>query len=79
MGLSFIGPPDQAPPGFLPWFRVPNRKSADATIVCSHWAALGLHIRPHLLALDSGCIWGRQLTAIRLEDREIVQIPCAAD
>lgn len=79
MALCFTGPPDQAPPGFLPWFQVPDRKSTDATIICGHWAALGLHIRPYLLALDSGCIWGRQLTAIRLEDREIVQISCADD
>jgi bis(5'-nucleosyl)-tetraphosphatase (symmetrical) len=65
-----------APPGYLPWFRVPGRASADHTIVCGHWSALGLRIEPNLLALDSGCLWGRELTAVRLEDRAVFQVPC---
>jgi bis(5'-nucleosyl)-tetraphosphatase (symmetrical) len=71
---GFSGPPEQAPAGFLPWFRIPNRKNADATVICGHWAALGLHIEPNLLAIDSGCVWGRELTAVRLEDRQIFQV-----
>ena len=69
----------EAPPGYLPWFEVPGRKSADHTLVCGHWSALGLHIAPNLLALDSGCVWGGKLSAVRLEDRRLYQIPCAAD
>lgn len=67
-----------APPGYLPWFEVPGRKSARDTIICGHWSALGLRIRPNLLALDSGCVWGGRLTAIRLEDRRVYEVPCAA-
>ncbi|MDR2614435.1 MAG: diadenosine tetraphosphatase, partial [Candidatus Accumulibacter sp.] len=52
----------------------PGRKSADTTLVVGHWSALGLKIRPNLLTLDSGCLWGGQLTAVRLEDRMVFQV-----
>lgn len=73
--FSFKGPPEEAPPGFLPWFDVPGRKHEDATVVFGHWAALGLQIRERALALDSGCVYGRKLTAVRLEDRRVYQVP----
>ncbi|NGZ09312.1 MAG: symmetrical bis(5'-nucleosyl)-tetraphosphatase [Nitrospira sp. LK70] len=71
---NFSGPPEKAPPGYFPWFRLPARRSADTTIIAGHWAALGLHMEPNLLAIDSGCVWGRQLTAVRLEDRSVFQV-----
>lgn len=74
---SFSGPPEEAPAGFLPWFRIPTRRSSDATVITGHWAALGLHIEPNVLAIDSGCVWGRQLTAVRLEDRMVYQVEYA--
>ncbi len=74
---SFSGPPEDAPAGFLPWFRIPDRRSSDATIITGHWAALGLHIEPNIFAIDSGCVWGRQLTAVRLEDRTVHQVEYA--
>jgi bis(5'-nucleosyl)-tetraphosphatase (symmetrical) len=67
-----------APPGYLPWFDVPGRKSAGDTVICGHWSALGLRTMPNLLALDSGCVWGGRLTAIRLEDRRVYEVPCEA-
>lgn len=70
------GPVASAPPGSLPWFEVPGRASADHAIVCGHWSALGLRIEKKLLALDSGCLWGGSLTAVRLEDRAVFQLPC---
>ena len=73
---AFTGPPDQAPDGYLPWFDFPNRGSAEATVVCGHWAAMGLLVRDNLLALDGGCVWGRQLVAVRLEDRQVFQVSC---
>jgi bis(5'-nucleosyl)-tetraphosphatase (symmetrical) len=76
MDSSYTGPPEHIPAGFLPWFRVEHRQHRDATIVCGHWASLGLHCEDNLLAIDSGCVWGRELTAIRLEDRRIFQVPC---
>jgi bis(5'-nucleosyl)-tetraphosphatase (symmetrical) len=71
---NFSGPPDEAPPGYLPWFRIPGRRSANTTVITGHWAALGLYLEPNLLAIDSGCVWGRQLTAVRLEDRTVFQV-----
>lgn len=76
MDLSYKGPPDDAPTGLLPWFRVPNRQSVKDTIIFGHWSALGVFIGENVLAIDGGCVWGRQLVAVRLEDREIFAIPC---
>jgi bis(5'-nucleosyl)-tetraphosphatase (symmetrical) len=53
---GFSGPPNQAPAGYFPWFRIPNRKQTEATVIYEHWAALGLCIEPNLLAIDSGCV-----------------------
>lgn len=71
------GPPDSAPPGYLPWFAVPGRSSETHTVLCGHWSALGFRHEEKLLALDSGCLWGGCLTAVRLEDRKVYQHPCA--
>lgn len=71
------GPPERGPDGCLPWFAVPGRKSASHTIVCGHWSALGFRQTDNLLALDSGCLWGGSLTAVRLEDGRVFQMPCA--
>ena len=70
-------PPEQGPKDCLPWFDVPGRASADCTLVCGHWSALGFCDRPDLLALDTGCLWGGCLTAVRLEDRRVFRQPCA--
>jgi len=67
-----------APSGYLPWFDVPGRASRETPIVFGHWAALGLKLRDDLLGLDSGCVWGRRLTAVRLEDRKLFQCDCSA-
>ncbi|MDF0645296.1 MAG: symmetrical bis(5'-nucleosyl)-tetraphosphatase [Nitrospira sp.] len=71
---GFSGAPQDVPPGYLPWFRVPGRRSADTTIVTGHWAALGLQLESNHLAIDSGCVWGRHLTAVRFEDRAVFQV-----
>jgi bis(5'-nucleosyl)-tetraphosphatase (symmetrical) len=73
--LGYPGAPSEAPAGLVSWFDAPGRASAGTPIVCGHWAALGLVIRRDLLALDTGCVWGRQLTAVRLEDRAVFQTP----
>lgn len=66
-----------APSGYLPWFEVANRASADIPIVFGHWSTLGLLQRPNLLALDTGCVWGGHLSAVRLHDRSYVGIDCS--
>lgn len=76
MDFRSKGPPEKAGAGSLPWFALPNRVNTDHTVVCGHWSALGLRIESNLLALDSGCLWGGALTAVRLEDREVFQLPC---
>ena len=77
MEFSAKGETAAAPPGYFPWFEIPGRKSADHTVICGHWSALGLRIAPNLIALDSGCVWGGVLSAIRVEDRRLYQVPCA--
>jgi bis(5'-nucleosyl)-tetraphosphatase (symmetrical) len=76
MEFSHKGELEDVPEGFIPWFAVPGRKSASATVICGHWSALGLLAEKNLLALDSGCLWGRQLSAVRLEDRRVFQVSC---
>jgi bis(5'-nucleosyl)-tetraphosphatase (symmetrical) len=78
--MEFVtkGDAGAAPPGFMPWFEVPNRAHAEVSIVCGHWSALGLELREHLLAIDTGCVWGGALSAIRLSDRHVVQVPAVS-
>ncbi|HJW56682.1 MAG TPA: symmetrical bis(5'-nucleosyl)-tetraphosphatase [Burkholderiaceae bacterium] len=64
------------PPGVMPWFDIPSRKTADVTVVFAHWSARGLLLRPNLIGLDTGCVWGGKLTAVRLEDRAVFQVDC---
>ncbi|MDP3086357.1 MAG: symmetrical bis(5'-nucleosyl)-tetraphosphatase [Rubrivivax sp.] len=68
-----------APPDHFPWFAVPGRRSAGQPIAFGHWSTLGLINRADLLALDTGCVWGGPLTAVRVDGgrREVVQVPCA--
>lgn len=67
-----------APAGFLPWFEAPGRRTQGVPIAFGHWSALGLVNRPDLLSLDTGCVWGRALTAVRIDDgaREVIQVDC---
>ena len=78
MEFKTKGTLDNAPAGHLPWFDLPGRQSASSVLITGHWSALGLKITPNLLALDSGCLWGGHLTAVRLEDRQVFQVDCAA-
>jgi len=70
--------PRFAPEGFRPWFAHPERASGRTTVVCGHWSTLELMLAPNVLMLDSGCLWGGTLTAIRLEDRRVYQVPSRA-
>jgi bis(5'-nucleosyl)-tetraphosphatase (symmetrical) len=78
MVLAFKGEPGEACAGWTPWFDVPGRRSRDHAVVCGHWSALGVTIRPDLLSIDSGCVWGRALTAVRLRDRRMFEVACPA-
>ena len=76
MEFKFKSEVQNIPAGYMPWFEVPGRASADATVVCGHWSALGLKVTPQVIALDTGCLWGGPLSAIRLEDRLVFQVSC---
>lgn len=67
-----------APPGsgLVPWFDLPDRATQDTTVIFGHWSALGLLVRPNLIGLDSGCVWGGHLSAIRLDNRAVLQVAC---
>lgn len=77
MEFKFKGEQHKIPAGYMPWFDVPRRASYDATVIFGHWSALGLVVEKNLIALDTGCLWGGPLTAIRLEDRKVFQVPSA--
>lgn len=76
MDFHFKGELVDMPADTMPWFDVPARQSAESTVIFGHWSALGLQQRDNLYALDTGCLWGGQLTALRLEDRKTFQVPC---
>lgn len=71
--IEFDGAPAEAPADLVPWFAVPDAAWRTHTAVFGHWSALGLDLGPHHIALDTGCVWGRSLTAIRLDDRMVFQ------
>jgi bis(5'-nucleosyl)-tetraphosphatase (symmetrical) len=71
--------PDERPPGMLPWFEHPHRLTRDTPMAFGHWSQLGLVDTPLLLSIDTGCLWGGALTAVRVDNghREVFQVPCA--
>jgi bis(5'-nucleosyl)-tetraphosphatase (symmetrical) len=75
MDFKFKGELKDIPDGYMPWFQVPGRATENQTILFGHWSALGLRVEKSYIALDSGCVWGRPLTAIRLHDRRLFQVP----
>ncbi|HEX7439932.1 MAG TPA: symmetrical bis(5'-nucleosyl)-tetraphosphatase [Caldimonas sp.] len=66
------------PPGLFRWFDAPGRRSAGLPIAFGHWSTLGLVERPDLFGLDTGCVWGGRLTAVRIDGgrREVIQVDC---
>ena len=74
---------DAAPTGYFPWFDAPGRKTANTIVAFGHWSTLGWLDRPDLLSLDSGCVWGGDLSALRLAGnlgdgrlQALIQVPC---
>ena len=72
--MEFRAKGTKAPPGHAAWYELRNEKES---IVCGHWSALGLKLTDKLVGLDTGCVWGGRLSALRLEDRALYQVPCA--
>jgi len=72
--MEFRAKGTHPPPGYEAWFDL--RAGDTHTVIFGHWSALGLKLGPRLAALDSGCVWGGSLSALRLEDRALYQISC---
>jgi bis(5'-nucleosyl)-tetraphosphatase (symmetrical) len=67
LDLKENGAPGSQSRGLQPWFEMPGRQTATVRVVFGHWASLGLLQRKNLLGIDTGCVWGRKLTAVRLD------------
>ena len=79
MDLKASGGLVDAPPGYLPWFDVPGRKTAGETIAFGHWSTLGFMRRADIISMDTGCVWGGCLSALRLGGagaHELIQVKC---
>jgi bis(5'-nucleosyl)-tetraphosphatase (symmetrical) len=67
-----------APAGHVPWYDAPGRLTQGVPIAFGHWSTLGLVVRDDLLSIDTGCVWGGQLTAVRVDGgrREVIHVKC---
>jgi len=79
LALKHKGTIADAPAELVPWFRVPSRRTRELRIVCGHWSALGYHDGDGVLSIDTGCVWGSTLCAIRLDEKAPpAHIPCSS-
>ena len=76
--MEFKTKTDLPPKGYVAWDQAKPRASASVHVIFGHWASRGLVLQGNISGLDSGCVWGRQLTAMRIEDRNIFQVECLA-
>jgi bis(5'-nucleosyl)-tetraphosphatase (symmetrical) len=77
LDLKSKGPPGCQPTGFKPWFEITGRASRDLNIIFGHWSTLGAHDATGVYPIDSGCLWGGQLTALRIDTApERIELPC---
>jgi bis(5'-nucleosyl)-tetraphosphatase (symmetrical) len=68
LDLEFKSPPGESPPGYAPWFSHEHKRDPQSKVYFGHWAALGLHVGKDVVGMDSGCVWGKELTAYRIEN-----------
>lgn len=74
MEFAFKGELQDIPAGFMPWFDVPTRATKTSEVIFGHWSALGLQHRNNVYSLDTGCLWGGQLTAMNIHTKAITQV-----
>jgi bis(5'-nucleosyl)-tetraphosphatase (symmetrical) len=70
------GPPGSQKDKYKPWFKHKHRLTRDVKIAFGHWASLGVRVKKRYIAMDSGCVWGGKLTALRLEDQQRFKVHC---
>jgi bis(5'-nucleosyl)-tetraphosphatase (symmetrical) len=73
--FAYTGSPEKAPDELKPWFTFPAIDDSGRTFIFGHWAGLGLRVEPHAVCLDTGCIYGGPLSAWRIDDRRLFQVP----
>ena len=80
MNFSHKGPPGTQPPKMRPWYEISARNSQDTTVVFGHWSTLGYKNKHNVIATDTGCLWGGNLTAVRVDHtkKTVFQIDCEA-
>ena len=79
LDLKYNGTLADAPADLVPWFRIPGRHSAGSRILFGHWSALGYHAGDGVLGIDTGCVWGGRLCAVRLDAvQPPVFVPCSS-
>ncbi len=78
--LKDKGGPGSQEAGYIPWFEVAERKTRDERIIFGHWSTLGLHLSDGVCAIDTGCLWGGSLTALRIDDgsEAVTSLACTA-
>ena len=77
LNFTHNGSPGKARKNLIPWFDAKNPKWQGTRIVFGHWSALGLVVEPEYISVDTGCVWGRKLTAVRLNKKpKIVSVKC---
>lgn len=76
LNFSHNASPYRARNNLVPWFDVEEPAWSGTRVVFGHWSALGLIVMPNLISLDTGCVWGRQLTAVRIDSRlpRVIQV-----
>ncbi|MGL4766715.1 MAG: symmetrical bis(5'-nucleosyl)-tetraphosphatase [Formosimonas sp.] len=72
MDFTFKGELNDCPTDRQPWFAAPNRPTATTPIFFGHWSALGFHQSHNTTCLDTGCVWGRELTAYHYSSGQIL-------
>ena len=78
LALKEKGAVGTQPKNYMPWYEVPGRRSVDERIIFGHWSTLGYSQSHNVWAIDSGCLWGGKLTALRLDNGALspIQINC---
>lgn len=80
LNLTENGPPGSQPDSLAPWYESNKRRSYGEPIIFGHWASLQIEKKldpvHRVYHLDTGCVWGRELTALRLDDERYFHVPC---